>query len=94
MPSSGSSLKKKGIEGMVYYTLMDKITPYIRYEYLDPAADIDNDEANMFSIGINTEIDSNFFLKVQYNSISSEVNNSRFSGVNYNEFQAAVVLGF
>ncbi len=92
--SSGGDLKKGGIEGMIYYTIVDKITPYVRYEYLDPDKNVDEDEAKMFSFGVNTEIDSNFFLKMQYNSTSSEANNARFSGVNYSEFQAAVVLGF
>ncbi|MEO9849755.1 MAG: porin [Reichenbachiella sp.] len=92
--STNGTLKKSAFEGMVYYTLMDKITPYFRYEYLDPNKDVSSDEANMFSFGVNTRIDKNFFLKLQYNRTSSSADNSRFSGVDFSEFQSAIVLGF
>lgn len=93
-PSSGSSLKKKGLEGMLYYSLGKRFTPYVRYENLDPDDDTDDDSANMISFGLNTEIDDNYFLKLQFNRISSGDNNSRFGGVDFSEIQAAVVLGF
>ncbi len=93
-PSAAGELKKNALEAMLYYSLGDKFTPYVRYEYLDPNQDIDDDTANMISFGLNTEIDDNYFLKLQFNRISSGDNNNEFSGVNFSEFQAAVVLGF
>lgn len=93
-PSAGGDLKKSAIEAMVYYTFIERLTPYVRYEYLDPNKDVDEDQANMISFGLNTRIDKNFFLKAQYNSISSGDQNSEFTGVDYSEFQAAIVLGF
>ncbi|MEP1097228.1 MAG: hypothetical protein ABJG78_19085 [Cyclobacteriaceae bacterium] len=93
-PTTAGELKKNGFEAMLYYSLGEKFTPYVRYESLDPDTDVDDDSAKMFSIGLNTEIDKNYFLKLQYNSISSGVNNARFGGVDFSEFQAAVVLGF
>lgn len=93
-PSGAGDLTKNGFEGMIYYSLGKKFTPYIRYESLDPDKGIEDDKANMFSIGLNTEIETNYFLKLQYNNISSGLNNARFNGVDFSEFQAAVVLGF
>ena len=93
-PSSGGTLKKNGVEAMIYYGINDVFTPYVRYEGLDPDTDIDDDNANMISLGLNTQIDKNYFLKLQYNNISSGANNSRFAAVDFSEFQAAVVLGF
>ncbi len=93
-PSGAGDLKKNALEAMIYYSVGDRFTPYVRYEYLEPDTDVDDDTANMISFGLNTEIDDNYFLKLQFNRISSGDNNSRFSGVNFSEFQAAVVLGF
>ncbi|MFY0625583.1 MAG: hypothetical protein JXR07_04780 [Reichenbachiella sp.] len=87
-------MKKQAFEAMVYYTFIDRITPYVRYEFLDPNLDVSSDEAKMFSFGINTRIDKSFFLKLQYNSINSGVDNGEFSGMDLSEFQAAIVLGF
>lgn len=93
-PSTGGDLKKSAFEGMLYYTLGTRFTPYFRYEYLDPNKDIEDDQANMVSLGLNSMLDDNFFIKLQYNSISSNDQNTKFLGVGYSEFQAAVVLGF
>ncbi len=93
-PSDPSELQKNAFEGMLYYTIADRYTPYFRYEFLDPDKDIDDDTANMLSIGLNTLVDKNYFLKLQYNYVSSGDANARFAGVNFSEFQAAVVLGF
>ncbi|MEO9964987.1 MAG: hypothetical protein ABJF11_04315 [Reichenbachiella sp.] len=93
-PSAGGDLKKSAFEGMLYYTFIDRITPYFRYEFLDPNKDVDDDQANMISLGVNSRVDDNFFVKLQYNNISSKDQNAEFSGTDYSEFQAAVVLGF
>lgn len=93
-PSATTELKKNGFEGMIYYSLGERFTPYFRYENLDPDTNMDDDKASMLSFGVNIMVDANYFLKVQYNSISSGVNNSRFAGVDFSEIQAAVVLGF
>ncbi len=93
-PSDPSELQKNAFEGMLYYTIADRYTPYFRYEYLDPNKDVDDDTANMLSFGLNTLVDKNYFLKLQYNYVSSGDANARFAGVNFSEFQAAIVLGF
>ncbi|MEQ9402663.1 MAG: hypothetical protein RIM99_03675 [Cyclobacteriaceae bacterium] len=93
-PSAPGDLTKNGFEGMLYYSLGNRFTPYVRYESLDPDTNVDDDKASMISFGLNTMIDENYFFKIQYNSISSGVNNSRFGGVDFSEIQAAVVLGF
>ncbi|MEN8120736.1 MAG: hypothetical protein ABFS35_10330 [Bacteroidota bacterium] len=93
-PSAGDSQKKYGIEAMFFYTIKNAFTPYLRYEFLEPDIDIDNDNANMISFGLNSMIDDRFFLKLQYNYITSGNLNDRYSGVTSSEFQAALVLGF
>lgn len=93
-PTGAGDLTKNGFEGMIFYSIDDRYTPYVRYESLDPDDSIDDDNANMISFGLNVRVDDNYFLKVQYNSITSGVNNSRFGGVDFSELQAAVVLGF
>ncbi|MEO9485539.1 MAG: porin [Ekhidna sp.] len=87
-------LKKNGLETMVYYTLKDKFTPYVRVEFFDPNQDVDDDNVNIFSLGLNAEVDRNYFVKLQYNSVNSGDLNSDILGVGFSEFQAAVVLGF
>lgn len=87
-------LKKNGLEAMVYYTFKNRLTPYLRAEFFDPNQDVDDDNVNIFSLGLNAEIDKNYFLKLQYNSVKSGDLNSEIMGVDFSEFQAAVVLGF
>ena len=85
---------KNGLEGMVYYTINERYTPFFRYESLDPNVDISDDEASLVSLGLNTRIDEGYFFKIQYNITSSGDANARFNGVGYQEIQAAIVLGF
>lgn len=89
-----TTLNKNALEAMISYTIKDKITPYFRYEHLDPDTDAENDIANMISFGINAMITEGYILKLQFNSISSEDANDRFSGKDFTEIQAAVVIGF
>ena len=76
------------------YTFKEKYTPYIRFEDLDPNKDIEQDKAYLLIIGINTEIEENFFLKIEVDMFSSEDANSRFEGKSYSEFKAAIAIGF
>lgn len=87
-------LKKNGLEALVFYTLADKWTPYVRMEFFDPNQDIDDDNVDIFSLGLNVEVDKNYFVKLQYNSVNSGDANSEIQGIGFSEFQAAVVLGF
>jgi len=93
-PSDPSELKKNAFEGMIYYTIKDRFTPFFRYESLEPNVDIDDDNATMISFGGNIQIDKGYFFKIQVNSISSGANNDRFEGTDFTELQAAIVLGF
>lgn len=93
-PSSGSKLSAYAYTAMVYYTIKHFLTPYLRYEFLDPNSDLNDDEANQYIYGLNFKINENLFLKAEINSVSSGNANSRFSGVDYSEFKAAVAIGF
>jgi hypothetical protein len=85
---------KSVLEGMLYYTIKERYTPFVRVESLDPDADIDDENATLMSLGVNVKIDDGYFFKIQVNSTGSGDNNTRFDGVGYQEIQAAVVLGF
>lgn len=52
-----------------------RLTPYIRYQTLDPQADVDNDEWNTILGGVNYSINDNLFLKLEWNEHSREDNN-------------------
>ena len=91
---SFEDIDRFGFTVMGEYTLQEKYTPYIRFEDLDPNKDIEKDNANLLIIGINTEIEENFFLKIEVDMFSSEDANSRLKGKSYSEFKAAIAIGF
>lgn len=85
---------------LVSYLLFDKLTPYARYEYLDPNSDVDNDAAQQIIYGLNWRIVGNLFLKGEVNSVFKDDNNTYKGKLiseeerSYHEFKAAFVLGF
>ena len=79
---------------MMYYTIGKRFIPYARIGYLDPSMATDLDEATMISVGLNIELDHNFYLKLQYNNISSEPNNMQFFGKDLDQIQASIAVGF
>ncbi len=79
---------------MVYYLIKDRFTPYVRYEYLNPNQDLDNDEAKQFIYGVNINIDRGLFVKMEFNTVTGQRENQRFKGKTFTEFKAAVAIGF
>jgi hypothetical protein len=94
MTEPDEKLSSYAYTAMVYYIINDFLTPYIRYEFLDPNSDLDDDEANQFIYGLNFKISEHLFLKGEINSVSSKMLNQRFNGVDYSEFKAAIAIGF
>jgi len=94
-PDNFAAAEHHGFETMIYYTLKDRFTPYLRYEFYDYdlASDLD-DNATGISFGINTMISNNFFLKLQYNSYNHQEFAAKYAGMQYTQFQMALVLGF
>jgi len=92
--SNGTLQRAYAFTLMGFYTLHDRFTPYLRFEYLDPNTRLDNDTAKMFVYGINTEVDENLYLKAELNTVDPSSSNSRFSGVGFTEFKFAIAVGF
>ncbi len=98
-PSSSSGLtevRSNGATMMVWWTLADRYTPYLRAEYLDPDTRRKNDEAWLFLGGVNVRVGGGLILKAEYDVTRAASGNARFSeGRNrYSELKAAAVLGF
>lgn len=67
---------------------------YFRNEYLEPDASIDNDEARRDILGLNIEVDSNMFIKVELVDNTTAINNSKYSGADWTEVKASLSVGF
>lgn len=93
-PSFADKRSRMGYTAMVYAPIQEIVTPYLRYEFLDPDKDVDDDTASMFVYGLNFQVDDGLFVKVELNSVSSGDNNGRFNGKSYTELKAAVAIGF
>lgn len=93
-PTGEKTISRAAYTAMFFYTFIERLTPYLRYEYLDPDKDINDDEANMLVYGLNAKITEGLFLKAEINTVSSGDINKRFKGVGYSEFKAAVAIGF
>ena len=93
-PTDEVAQKAFGYTAMVSYLLKKRYTPFFRYEFLDPNISVDDDFAQIYSLGLNCEIDKGLFFKIQYNNYVSQVNNSKFGAQSFNEIQVAIVVGF
>ncbi len=79
---------------MFYYPFSETITPYFRYESLEPNKDISDDSATLYVTGINFEVDTNMYLKFEINNVTTEINNSKFNGNDWSEFKLSLSIGF
>ena len=78
------------------YQFDNGITPYLRLDYLDPDLDRSADHGFDIITGVNFQINQSFIIKLEHNYFKGAKNSSLsgFSGRDYNEIKAAVVLGF
>lgn len=79
---------------MAYAPITDRITPYVRYEFLDPNDDVDNDEGVVSVLGVNLLVDKNMYVKFELYDVNTEENNSEFLGADFTEFKASLSIGF
>lgn len=98
-PSSASGLPKvrsNGATAMAWWTLADRVTPYVRFEWLDPDTRQSRDQATLVLGGINYRAGGGLILKAEYDVYRAGSANARFSdGRNsFSEIKAAAVLGF
>lgn len=78
------------------YYFDNGMTPYLRFEYIDPDTDTAKDHGYDLVVGLNYEISGAFMIKVENNYFkgADESSLAQFPGSSYNEIKAAVVLGF
>lgn len=78
------------------YTFLDRLTPYVRYEHLDPNLDEEDDVGRQFIFGANLQVADPLVLKLDYSRVFADEYNDRFKGGKnkYGEIKAAVAVGF
>jgi len=92
--SNGANIKRHAYTLMVFKPVTETITPYVRYEYLEPNQDITDDEASVLVLGSNILIDEGMFLKLELDYFSGEDNNADLSGASYSEVKMSLSVGF
>lgn len=72
------------------------VTPYVRYDWIDPDTDRSDDEGEDIIVGVNWEVSRWFMIKVENNWFkgSEDSTLAQYPGRGYSELKAAVVLGF
>jgi hypothetical protein len=72
------------------------VTPYMRFDWIDPDRDADGDEGHDLIVGVNWEPQRWFMVKLENNWFKGgrNTNLAEFSGRDYNEVKAALVLGW
>lgn len=61
------------------------LTPYFRFEEVDPNSNIGNDTGRDIILGLNIKVDEAYTIKIEDNY---------FKGLDYNEIKAAIAVGF
>ena len=95
-PLDGDQVTQIGSFVQPSYYFDNGMTPYLRFEYIDPDTDTKSDHGYDLIVGLNYEISGAFMIKVENNYFkgADESSLAQFPGSSYNEIKAAVVLGF
>jgi len=88
------AIDRYGYSIMIAQYLDNNLTPYIRYEYLDPDDNTGDDEAELLIAGINYRYSKNIHLKLELDRVSTGDNNSKFDGADFTEAKASISIGF
>ena len=72
------------------------LTPYLRFDLVDPDTDRKDDQGFIFIAGLNWEISKNFMLKAENDYFKGGAASSlgQYPGRGYNELKTALSLGF
>lgn len=72
------------------------LTPYLRFDLIDPDTSRKDDQGFILIVGLNWEISKNFMLKAENNYFEGGTASSlgQFPGGSYNELKTALSLGF
>jgi hypothetical protein len=98
-PSSASgrpSVQTNGLSAMVFWTIGWGVTPYFRWEWMDPDTNVADDQANRTIAGVNWRTGVGLILKAEWDRTRAGDANTYFSGGRgqYDEIKAAAVVGF
>jgi hypothetical protein len=98
-PSSvdvGPKRTAQAATAMVWWTFLDRYTPYARVEWLDPDLDVTGDQALLWIGGVNVRVAGGLVLKAELDKVRAQYRNDRFAGGlgNYAEVKLAAVVGF
>lgn len=93
---AGGSTNQVGWFIQPSFSFDNGVTPYLRYDWIDPDTDGDGDEGHDVVVGVNWEPSRWFMIKVENNWFKGRANSSlgQYPGRDYNEIKAAVVMGF
>jgi len=90
----GVNINRYALTAMFYYQISLDITPYYRYEYLDPNKDITDDNGSVHILGMNIPIDNNMYLKIELDKFSTGLANSEYNGADFVELKSSISIGF
>lgn len=89
-----TDIKRYAFSLMIFYRMKETITPYYRYEFLDPNTSISNDNGELHILGINLLVDENMYLKFEVDRTQTDSANAKYSGSDFTEFKASISIGF
>ncbi len=87
-------LDRWGSSAMLFYYVNGALIPYVRFEHLDPDLSIDMDDAFLLVYGLNMQLEENYFLKIDLNTVSSLQNNLTMGKSSYTEIKTSISVGF
>lgn len=90
----GNDLSRFSYTVMFYQQFASGITPYYRFEQLEPNEDIVDDEAILQILGVNIPVDDNMYLKFELDQFTTQPANSEYNGADFVEFKASLSIGF
>ncbi len=91
---TGDELDRSAYTLMLFHNTTSQLTPYVRYEFLEPNDEIDDDEGNIVILGMNYMLDKNLYLKFELDRFSTEAQNAKHAGADYTEFKSSISIGF
>jgi len=89
-----TSFRRSGYSILPSYYITDNINLYFLYSQADPNHSKAQDSVTNIAPGINIEVDTNVFIKVDVLNVQSQKNNTIYAGDSYSEFRAALSIGF
>ncbi len=91
---TAAKVKRNAYTAMLHHTFTNSVTPYYRYEYLEPDKNTPNDTGSIHIVGVNIMIDDNVYLKMEFDQFNTDAANAKYSGNDFVEFKSSLSIGF